>query len=447
MIIEQFFDKGLAHLSYAVASEGKMVLIDPARDPQPYYDFAAKHQSKIIAVIETHPHADFVSCHLEMRALGAVIYSSKLAGIRYPFTCFDDGDELMAGRLRLRAMNTPGHSPDSISILLFNEHGEEHAVFTGDTLFVGDVGRPDLRESAGNVTAQKELLAKQMYHSLREKLMRLSNHTLVYPAHGPGSLCGKAMGTELYSTIGRQKEDNYALQPMNEDSFVKLLLKDQPFVPKYFPYDVTLNLTGAGNRKENISKIKNIFTEQEVSKHALVIDTRPGKHFKAGHIKGAFNIQNAEKFETWLGSIISPEENFYLIAENEQQMADVIGKAAKIGYETKISGAWVKKEFHAIQDPLLDLEAFSARPQDYTIIDVRNTNESAEEKPFENSIQLPLPELRERLEEIPYGKDIVVHCAGGYRSTIGSSIIQANRNEKVYDLGEQITKFKSEKPN
>lgn len=220
MKVEQFYDKGLAHASYAILSENQIALIDPARDPKPYFDFASANSARIVAVIETHPHADFISSHKEVAATtGAKLYASKLMGADYPHQTFDDGDVLKIGKVELQALNTPGHSPDSISILLKDEQGQKYAVFTGDTLFIGDVGRPDLREKVGNLTAKREELARQMYHSTRNKLMTLPEETIVYPSHGPGSLCGKSLGPELQSTIGKQIKENYALQPMSEDRF------------------------------------------------------------------------------------------------------------------------------------------------------------------------------------------------------------------------------------
>src|SRR6185503_9542174 len=222
MKIHQFYDKGLAHASYAILRNGKIVVVDPGRDPQPYYDFATLNEATIVGVIETHPHADFVSSHLEIhQTTGAVIYVSRLTGAEYPHETFDDGDMIQLDDVKLKAINTPGHSPDSICILVEDQHGNERALFTGDTLFVGDVGRPDLRENAGNITAKKEELARQMYHSTRDKLMRLPDDVVVYPAHGPGSLCGKNMSPDLQSTIGRELRENYALQLMDELMFVK----------------------------------------------------------------------------------------------------------------------------------------------------------------------------------------------------------------------------------
>ena len=205
MIIEQFYDKLLAHGSYAIISDGKMALVDPARDVQPYLDFAKTHNAEIVAIFETHPHADFVSSHVELHDLtGANIYVSKLVGADYDHVAFDEGDTLEMGDITFRCLHTPGHSPDSISILA-EENGKAHAIFTGDTLFVGDVGRPDLREGVGNLTAAKRDLAEAMYNTTREKLLPLEDEVLVYPAHGAGSLCGKNLSDDLFSTMGEEK--------------------------------------------------------------------------------------------------------------------------------------------------------------------------------------------------------------------------------------------------
>ncbi len=443
MKIEQFYDKGLAHGSYGIVSEGEMAVIDPARDPQQYYDFAKKNNAKIVAVIETHPHADFVSSHLEIsKTTGAKIYVSKLLGAEYPHNSFDDGDILQVGKIKLKAINTPGHSPDSITILLEDENGKQTAAFTGDTLFVGDVGRPDLRESVGNITAKREELARMMYKSTREKLMKLNENVLVYPAHGPGSLCGKGMSSDLYSDIGKEIRTNYALQPMKEDEFVNVLLSNQPFIPKYFGYDVEVNKKGADNFQEGLSKIKHISSENEMEKGVSIVDSRNQNVFKAGHLPGAINIPNGGKFETWLGSIINPDEKFYLIAENENVLNAILIKCAKIGYEKNVEGALAKKEFNNLKEESLDVDAFEETPQQYTIIDARNWDEIKSGKPFPGSLEIPLHEIRERIKEIPVAKPIVIHCAAGYRSAIASSIVKsALPNAEVFDLGEAIRNF------
>jgi glyoxylase-like metal-dependent hydrolase (beta-lactamase superfamily II)/rhodanese-related sulfurtransferase len=448
MIIHQFYDKGLAHASYAVIRLGKMIVIDPARDPQPYYDFAELNNADIVGVIETHPHADFVSSHLEIhQSIGATIYVSKLLGAEYPHEGFDDGDTIELADIKLKALNTPGHSPDSICILVQDEVGNDKAIFTGDTLFVGDVGRPDLRENVGNITAAKEKLARQMYHSTREKLMTLPHGVVVYPAHGPGTLCGKNLSPDLESTIGRELRENYALQLMDEITFVNTLTADQPFIPKYFGHDVDTNKKGAGPFAESVAAVPRIHRNSPLKDGVLVVDARPKDQFRKGHIKGAFNIQDGGKFETWLGSIVGPDESFYLIAEDDAVIDALIKKAAKIGYEKNIKGALLNPD-NALET-LPELENFSAenfQPEKYTIVDVRNWGEINIGKIFPHAIAIPLPELREWGNEIPVHRPIVVHCAAGYRSAAATSIIAGKiTSVPVYDLGERITEVGAQK--
>lgn len=417
-----------------------MIVIDPARDPQPYYDFATLHEADITGVIETHPHADFVSSHFEIhQTTGAVIYVSKLAGAEYPHETFDDGDIIQLEDIKLKAINTPGHSPDSICILLEDENGRDCAIFTGDTLFAGDVGRPDLRENAGNITAKKEELARQMYQSTRNKLMVLPKDVTVYPAHGPGSLCGKSMSPDLHSTIGKELRENYALQLMDELAFVTTLMADQPFMPQYFGYDVELNKTGAPNFADSIHAVLRPNADIVLEKDILIIDTRAKEAFSNGHIKGAINLQDAEKFETWLGSVIGPNEPFYLLAADADSLETVIKKTAKIGYEKNIKAALFVQANATQKSARLDMPNFKDHTADYTVIDVRNWAEIKGGKLFKNALTIPLPELRERLDEIPADKPIVVHCAAGYRSAAAASIIEGKISSvPVYDLGEAI---------
>lgn len=447
MKIKQFEDKGLAHFSYAILSEEKkeIILVDPARNPQPYYDYAKTHQAKIVGVIETHPHADFVSSHLEIhKATGATVYISEMVGADYPHSPFDEGNVITLGEVKLKALHTPGHSPDSISIVL-EEGGKDKAVFTGDTLFIGDVGRPDLREKAGKLMAKREELAKQMYYSTREKLMKLNDDVLVYPAHGSGSLCGKSMSDAKTSSIGAEKMGNYALESMSEDQFVRLLLQDQPFIPKYFPYDVGLNKKGAPDYKTSLEAVKIKENNFRPESGKVIVDGRPQKAFKESHIKGAFNIQNGEKFETWLGSIVGPDEQFYLIAASEGDLNELIEKAAKIGYELNIAGAFVYNKMEDNSSERFDKAAFEANQDKYTIVDIRNASETKSGNFFEGALTIPLPELRERINEIPTSKPVVVHCAGGYRSAAGSSILEAKLPVEVLDMSEAVSKLKRSK--
>lgn len=446
MKIKQFKDENLAHFSYAILSKNEIALIDPARDPQPYYDFAQKNKAKIIAVLETHPHADFVSSHKEIHDhTGATIYVSKLVNASYEHEPFDDGDALVLGDITLQALNTPGHSPDSISIVAIDEKGQKKAVFTGDTLFIGDCGRPDLREKAGAITATREELAKQMFHSLHEKLMTLPDDVLVYPAHGAGSLCGKALSDQNSSSIGAEKQGNWSLKNSSEADFVKEILADQPFVPAYFPYDVEINKTGATPYKSSIAAVeKTLYDGKEATldPSVLIIDTRSQQQFKTAHLKNAVNLMDDTKFETWLGSIIKPKEPFYLIAGNESTLNKMIERSSKIGYETQIKRAFVSNSGNE-KMKLLQAQELDKNENAFTILDVRSKNEVETAKFFRNSIHIPLNELRDRIKEIPLTKPIVVHCAGGYRSAAASSLIktQLGNSIEVFDLGENINFF------
>ena len=307
MKIKQFEDKNLAHYSYAVLCDtnAEMILIDPARNPKPYYDFAQEHNAQIIGVIETHPHADFVSSHLQIyKEKGARIFASKLMNPEYPFIGFDEGAMLEMGTVKLKSMNTPGHSPDSISVVLEHD-GKDRAVFTGDTLFIGDCGRPDLREQGENLDLKREELARKMYSSLRDKLMLLNDDVVVYPAHGAGTLCGKALSKANSSTIGAEKASNWSLQAMSEAEFVDALTADQPFIPKYFPYDVDLNKKGAPGFQESLEKVVQAQIVDALDKagalddQIIIVDSRNAVAYKKKHLKNSINIMDGEKFETW----------------------------------------------------------------------------------------------------------------------------------------------------
>jgi hydroxyacylglutathione hydrolase len=446
MEIKQFEDKSLSHYSYAVLSDNRqeMILVDPSRNIEPYLEFAGMRQAKIIAVVETHPHADFISGHLELHEkTGATIYCSKLTGAQYPHQSFDEGEVFEFGDLKLKAINTPGHSPDSISLIL-EQGGKDKAVFTGDTLFIGDCGRPDLRESVGNTKSKREDMARQMYHSLRKQLMTLADEVLVYPAHGAGTLCGKSLSDANSSTIGDEKISNWCLQPMTEDQFVKRLTFDPPFVPLYFPFDVELNRKGALAVASAISHIKMrvLYEQQQLGPEIMVIDTRPAAEFKMAHRKGAFNIMAEGKFETWLGSIIKPAEPFYLIAANEQTLKDLVLRTTKIGYESMIKEGLVCNGGE-VNSEQLNVADFKENASAFTILDVRNSSEVKENPGFEEAIHIPLPELRARMAELPLSKPIMVHCAGGYRSAAASSILESKLPDqtKVYDLSTAVKEF------
>jgi hydroxyacylglutathione hydrolase len=450
MEIKQWEDANLAHFSYGILSEKKIVLIDPSRNPEQYLDYAKSKDAHIIGIIETHPHADFVSSHVEISNLtGATIYTSSLVGAAYTHAAFDEGATIEFGTVRLKPLNTPGHSPDSISILL-EEEEKQKAVFTGDTLFLGDCGRPDLREEAGNIRGSRLELARKMYTTLREKFLPLDDDVIVYPAHGSGTLCGKGLSTANSSTMAEQKQTNWSLQPMTEEEFVSNLLSDQPFVPAYFPYNVEINRKGAAPLGESVAKVKigntlrNESDAADLDKSTPIVDARSAEDYKRGHLPNSINLMEGTKFETWLGTIIKPGEKFYLAADSKEQISRLVARAAAIGYETLIKGSFVLEYTNQVE-PVINLNAFRNNINAYTIVDVRNPSEVKEGKPFSNSISLPLSEIRNRINEIPTSKPIVVHCAGGYRSAAGSSILSSALNEKVkvFDLGEAVNQFET----
>mgnify|MGYP001185461093 FL=1 len=443
MNIKQFNDKALAHYSYAIVSEGKMAVVDPARNPMPYYQFAEENNAKIVAVFETHPHADFISSHYQIhKETGATIYVSELLGADYPHQTFDDGDSFMLGSIKFSAINSPGHSPDSITVLA--EEGNDKAMFTGDTLFIGNVGRPDLREKAGNMQAKREELAKQMYHTIKDKFTHLPDETLVYPAHGAGSLCGKNMSDASSSTLGNERMGNWAFKEQTEEEFVEEILKDQPMIPHYFGFDVDTNKKGPDNYLKSIGEVPVLLNVNEVEAGAIIVDIRAEEEFKANHLKRSFNIQGIrepQKLETWLGAIVQPEEAFYLVVPSVEMIETALARMAKIGYEKQLK-AVITLAGDLSSSEKVDVEEFKNNQENYTIVDIRNEPEVEENKPFESSINIPLHELRERANEVPTDKPIVVHCAAGYRSAAGSSILDREIDKvSVLDLSDAIKDF------
>ncbi|WP_405293493.1 rhodanese-like domain-containing protein [Algibacter sp. Ld11] len=447
MKVIQFEDKPLAHYSYAIISGNEMVLVDPARDPKPYYLLAEKHNTKIKAVFETHPHADFVSSHLQIhKETGATIYVSKLVGANYPHQGFDDGNSITIGEIKFSAINSPGHSPDSITVIAVDDE-KNHAMFSGDTLFIGDVGRPDLREKAGNMKAKREELAQSMYHTMQHKFNHLPNETIVYPAHGAGSLCGKNISTDSQSTLGRERKENWAFKKLTEEQFVSHILKDQPFIPSYFGFNVDINKKGADNLKNSIAKSTFHFKlDHSNLKNILIVDTRNKEDFNKNHLPHSINIMaqtEDDKFETWLGSIVKPGELFYIVVNSINERDNMLNRVAKIGYEKQLKGVITLSDVNYIESESLKLEEFKDRLDNFTIIDIRNKSEVEQGKVFESAISIPLNKLRDSKDSIPIDKPIVVHCAGGYRSAAGRSIISnLVENISVYDLGEEVNKFK-----
>lgn len=445
MKIKQFKDEPLAHYSYAIVSEGEMALVDPGRNPQQYYRFAEEEKAKIVAVFETHPHADFVSGHLQIHEeTGATIYISEKVGVSYPSVPFDEGQNLKLGKINFRSLHTPGHSPDSLTFVA--EEDGKTALFTGDTLFIGNVGRPDLREKAGNETAKRVELARAMYHTIRTKFNEFPDDSLIYPAHGAGSLCGKDMSASPSSTLGDERKSNWAFKEQTEEEFITEILKDQPFIPSYFGFNVDTNRSGAGNLQLEKHRVPVRIGVDEIEEEGLVVDVREEKIFKQGHLPNSINIMartEGDKYETWLGAIIEPKEPFYLVVDAVDDIDGVLERTAKIGYEKQIKAVVTLGNKVSESSETLDLEDFKKNKQNYSIVDIRNESELAEGKIFETAIGIPLNELRKRTKELPKDKPFVVHCAGGYRSAAGSSILDnLFHDQKVFDLSEAIQEFK-----
>ena len=443
MNIKQFEYKPLAHYSYAIVSGGKMAVIDPERNPEQYYDFAKANNAKIVAVIQTHPHADFVSSHLEIhKKTGATIYNSEKLGADYPHHAFDEGATITLGDVTLKAINTPGHSPDSITIVA--TEGDKTTLFTGDTLFIGDVGRPDLREKVGNMKAKREELAEMMYDTITTKFTSLPDDAIVYPAHGAGSLCGKNLSEAASSTLGDERLDNWAFKTQSKEKFMDTLLDGQPFIPSYFGFNVDINKIGA---RDLDASIKNIPFIENTTATDLIVDIREEAAFKKGHLKGSINIQavsDTAKFETWIGSIVAPNEQFTLVIDHKENKDKLLDRLAKIGYESQVKQVITLSKENLVKTPSLDLSDFKKHPDNYTIVDIRNHSEINEGKFFEKALAHPLNELRTTASTIPTDKPIVVHCAGGYRSAAGSSILENElHGVEIYDLSDAIEEFKN----
>ena len=453
MLIHQIFNPNLSHFSYIILEESSLeiVLIDPSRNLAPYLDWVQMHKGQISHIIETHSHADFVSSHLEIhQRTNAQIHVSNKFEASFPFNPFDTNDFFEVGSLKFRAINTPGHSLDSICIVL-SDAEIDHCIFTGDTLLIGDCGRPDLRDNTGTIQESRESLAKQMFHSLRENLAELKDELILFPAHGAGSLCGKSLSDSKSSTLGAERRGNWALKEMKEKEFVETLIQDQPFAPQYFSYDVALNQKGAPVMELMLQNIPYLNQNKEgyfMEKDIIIIDTRPQNIFNGGHYPKSINLTKSLSFSTWLGSLIKPEEPFYLLAELENDLDDYLIQIADIGYEgfmkamITMEGSPFDKPTEKVTDEL-NLIHFRDFPQEYTIVDIRNYSEVKFLSIFPSAINIPLPELRDRVHEISTDKPVVVHCAGGYRSAAGSSLIRMSIKTSfpIYDLGVHIQEF------
>jgi hydroxyacylglutathione hydrolase len=458
MILKQFYLNCLAHASYLVADERTRVaaVIDPQRDVDQYIAFADAHGCKIAHVLLTHFHADFVAGHLELRdRTGATIYLGAAAKAEYAFHALKDGDRIEFGEIRLVALETPGHTAESISILVYDlaqSASEPHAVFTGDTLFVGDVGRPDLRVALGWSAGE---LGGLLYESLRNKLLPLPDASLVYPAHGAGSLCGKALAKETVSTIGEQRRSNYALQPMSKGAFIDLVTADQPDAPPYFTYDAVLNTRERPTLDEALAReLKPLsldrVLELRATQGAQLLDTREPTEFAAAHLAGSINIGLNGQYATWAGTLLGAEHPIVIIADpgRERESAVRLGRIGLdwvAGYlEDGLLSLRARPEVVATTERIsAPLAAERLRASDAPLLlDVRTPHEHAEKR-IAGSVSVPLNHLSQLMGQLPRGRAMLLYCAGGYRSSIAASLLQQHEFRNVEEIAGGITAWET----
>jgi glyoxylase-like metal-dependent hydrolase (beta-lactamase superfamily II)/rhodanese-related sulfurtransferase len=448
MIFKQYFLGCLAHASYLIGDEETKLaaVIDPQRDIDQYLEDAAANGLRIRYVFLTHFHADFLAGHLELRErTGAEIYLGAQAQAEYPFFPMKDGDVLEFGKVRLKILETPGHTPEAISILLYDlvkDNRKPYAVFTGDTLFIGDVGRPDLMASQG-VTAEE--LAGWLYESLHKKLLLLPDETLVYPAHGAGSMCGRHLSEERVSTIGVQRQYNYALQPMSRQAFVSLVTVNQPEAPQYFSYAAQLNRQGRPTLGHTMASALKPLSVEDVlhaqENGAQLLDVREAADFAGAHIPGSLNIGLGGKFATWAGTMLDQSDPIVLIADpgREQEAAIRLGR---IGYDHVmgyLAGGMsalrnrpeLSRQTSRITAGTLAELLMSRLP--VFVLDVR-TEAEWRAGHIDGSLNIPVTRLRDCLSELPQGRQIVVQCQSGYRSSIAAGLLEQRGFTNVVDL-------------
>ena len=457
MFLKQYYLGCLAHASYLIADQSSAcaVVVDPQRDVQQYLTDAEQLGVRIRHVFLTHFHADFLAGHLELRdRCGGDIRLGARAQAEYAFVPMKDGDTLECGDLRLQILETPGHTIESISILVFDlqkDSEKPHAVLTGDTLFIGDVGRPDLRASLG-WTAQQ--LSSHLYDSLHDKLMPLPDETLVYPAHGAGSLCGKQLSSDTVSTLGDQRRFNYALQPMTKEEFTLLVTADQPDAPAYFTYDAILNTrehpTLDKALQDNLHPVELEQVLEMGDAGAQILDVRDAAEYAKGHLAGSINIGLGGQYATWAGTVLDRVRPIVIIAEpgREQEAALRLGR---IGFD-HVKG-YLKDGMGALADrqdlvwatervsPLMLAEELASE-ETPLIVDIRAPREWRA-KHLSESINIPLGHLQERIGEVPRNRRIAVHCAGGYRSSIAVSILNQYGITNLIELAGGITAWEA----
>jgi glyoxylase-like metal-dependent hydrolase (beta-lactamase superfamily II)/rhodanese-related sulfurtransferase len=441
MYFEQFYLGCLAHASYLLGSDGEGIVVDPQRDVEIYLEAAEKNGLKIRHIFETHLHADFVSGHRELAArTAAQIYLSRAAGATFPHVDVDDGYTLRVGKLKIEVLATPGHTPESISLLVTDEEKGEQpwAVLTGDTLFIGDVGRPDLSPTHTPVQ-----LAGMLHDSLQQKLMTLPDSVLVYPAHGAGSLCGRNMRAERFSTIGTERLTNYALQIRDRDEFVRQMTSNLPARPDYFLEDAAINRAGAPALSD-LPELKPVSAQElkaMLDKGAMALDVRPGAEFVAGHVPRSVSIPLSGQFASWAGAVLGLSSRPVLIAASADQISEARTRLARIGIED-VAGyleggveAWQKAGLPVAQTKQISAQELSSRVANGSIgvLDVRREAEF-QSGHIEGADWHPLDRFKAALPEISKDEPVAVHCKSGYRSLIAASLLERAGYHNVVDL-------------
>ena len=445
MYFKQFYLGCLAHASYLVGSGGEAAVVDPQRDVDQYLTEAEAEGLKIKYVVETHLHADFVSGHTELAArTGAEIVFGERAGARFAHRAVREGDELRVGAVVLRVLETPGHTPESISLVVIDTEvsPEPQKVLTGDTLFVGDVGRPDLAGARGHTPQE---MAGMLYESLHGKLLRLGDAVEVWPAHGAGSMCGRNISKETSSTIGQQRRFNYALAPMARDEFVRLMTTDLPEAPAYFPADAELNRAGAPPLME--VRPPSALIAQQVAAYAnlgyVVLDVRTAAEFGAGHVPGALNVGLGGQFASWAGALIPLGTPVILVAADEEQVDEAVTRLARVGHDS-VRGylrggmaAWREAGFEVSeveQVSVAELRRMLEDVEDLQVLDVRRTAEfAAGHAPRAASAPLS-PRLRDEAARLDPARPVAVICAGGYRSSAATSMLRPLGFRRLYNV-------------
>ena len=444
MYFAQYYLDCLSQASYLVGDEttGQAVVVDPRRDVEEYVADAAAHGLRIVGIINTHFHADFVSGHLELaKATGAWIGYGAAGRAAFAVRPLHDGERISLGEVTVEIMETPGHTPESISVLVYEHADDETAygVLTGDALFIGDVGRPDLLASVG-VTADE--LGRALYHSVQTKLMGLPDAVRVFPAHGAGSACGKNLSTERQSTIGAQRAENYACQPMSEAEFVEVVTEGQPSAPAYFSYNASLNKQDRPVRE--LDAAATALSDEQVAAAladgALVLDARPAAEHSAGHLRGSVSVPADGRMAETVGMVVSPDRRVVLLTANgdEQQAATRlarIGFDQVVGYVPDPEGYLVRNADRVERASRLTAAAAESalRDNDVQLVDLRNAGElSIGAVP--GAVHIPLPELTARLGELDPARPVLLYCAGGWRSAVGASVLRAHGFTDVSDL-------------